>query len=368
MDPRYAALAHCLIERSLSLKGGENILIDATDVPASMVNALIASAKEKNAFAFVSLQSSQINRQLFRAASERQLRTLCEFEMARMQAMDAYISLRAVHNSAEYSDVPGTQIQLVNMALAPVTQRRVNNTRWVIVRWPTSVMAQAANMSIEAFEEFFFNVCTVDYSSMRPGMLALKNLLMRTRNIRIEGPGTNLRFSIEGLPAVACAGERNLPDGEVFTAPIRDSVEGTIHFNAPTVYRGASFDSISMVFRNGKIVDATARDARRLNEILDADPGGRYLGEFGIGLNPYITKPLGDILFDEKIAGSLHLAAGQAFPVADNGNRSGIHWDLVCIQRPGFGGGRIYFDDHLVREDGVFVGEELKCLNWEAAT
>lgn len=226
-------------------------------------------------------------------------------------------------------------------------------------------MAQLANTSTEAFEDFYFDVCNLDYSKMDRAQDPLAELMRNTDKVRIVGPGTDLSFSIKNIGAEKCSGQKNIPDGEVYTAPVRDSVNGTIAYNTPTLYNGVTFENIKFRFENGKIVEATGSDTKRLNEILDADEGARYIGEFAIGFNPYILTPMKDILFDEKIAGSLHFTPGQAYDVTDNGNRSSIHWDLVLIQRPEYGGGEIYFDDRLIRKDGIFVIPELAALNPE---
>jgi aminopeptidase len=226
-------------------------------------------------------------------------------------------------------------------------------------------LAQMAGMSTEAFEDLYFKVCTLDYSKMKPGMEALKSLMETTDQVRITGPGTDLRFSIKGIPAIMCGGQHNIPDGEVFSCPVRNSVEGHVQFNAPTVYQGTAFDSVRLGFKNGKVIDATSNNTQRLNAILNSDEGARYIGEFALGFNPYIWEPMRDILFDEKIAGSFHFTPGQAYERADNGNRSQVHWDLVCIQRSDYGGGEIYFDRKLIRKDGLFVPKELQPLNPE---
>src|SRR4030095_299185 len=220
-----------------------------------------------------------------------------------------------------------------------------------------------AGMSTEAFEDFYFKVCTLDYARMTPGMKILAALMKRPDQVQITGPGTALRFSIKGIGAQPCGGLRNIPDGEVFSCPVKDSVEGYIQYNAPTVYLGTSCDSIRLAFKKGRIVEATSSNTKRLNEILDSDAGARYIGEFAIGFNPYIANPMCDILFDEKIAGSLHFTPGQAYEIADNGNRSAVHWDMVLIQRPEWGGGEIWFDDELIRKDGMFLPKDLKPLN-----
>ena len=365
LDPRFDALAEVLIGFSTNLEKGERVLIDGFDIPDSMVIALIRSTRSRGAIPFVNLQSSVVTRELLRNAETLQYETTAEFELARMRSMDAYVALRGSHNITEFSDVDPDKMQLAMKLLRPVLDHRINHTKWVVLRWPTQSMAQMAGMSTEAFEDFFFKVCTLDYSKMRPGMEALKALMEKTDKVRLTGPGTDLHFSIKGIPAIPCGGSRNIPDGEVFSCPVRNSVEGYIQYNAPTIYQGTAFDGVRLAFSEGKIIEATANNTDRLNAILDSDDGARYVGEFAIGFNPYILEPMRDILFDEKIAGSFHFTPGQAYGKADNGNRSQVHWDLVCIQRPEYGGGEMYFDGRLVRKDGRFVIDELLALNPE---
>jgi aminopeptidase len=280
-----------------------------------------------------------------------------------MQKMDAYISLRGSENIFENSDIPSSRVQMVSKVMKPVLDHRVNKTKWVVLRWPTSSMAQQAAKSTEEFEDFYFKVCTLDYARMIPGMNALKALMDKTDKVQITGPGTDLRFSIKGVGSQTCGGRRNIPDGEVFSCPVKDSVEGVISYNAPTVYLGTSFDNIRLVFKKGRIVEATANNTKRLNEILDSDPGARYIGEFALGFNPHILEPMRDILFDEKIAGSFHFTPGQAYEGVGNGNKSQVHWDMVNIQRPEWGGGEVWFDGKLIRKDGLFVPKTLYKLN-----
>ena len=282
-----------------------------------------------------------------------------------MKQMDAYIAIRAGNNSAELSDVSEDNIKLASMLSREVTDYRVNKTKWVILRYPNNSMAQLANMSLEAFEDFYFNVCTLDYSKMSKAMDSLKALMDKTDKVRLVAQNTDLTFSIKGIPAIKCDGERNIPDGEVYTAPVRDSINGRISYNTPSEYQGFKYENISFEIENGKIVKATANNEERINNLLDTDEGARYFGEFAIGVNPFVLEPMLDILFDEKIAGSFHLTPGMAYEDANNGNKSAIHWDLVMIQRPEYGGGEIWFDDKLIRKDGMFVIDELKCLNPE---
>ncbi|MEM9227180.1 MAG: aminopeptidase [Verrucomicrobiota bacterium] len=365
MDSRYHDLAQVLTGFSCALKRGEHVLIDAYDIPQPMVVALIRAARKRRAIPHVLEHSARIIRELIRSGKPDQFERLASVELQRMQHMDAYIAIRGSHNIFESSDVPSKDMAHYLEAMKPVLDHRVSKTKWVVLRWPTPAMAQQAMLSTEAFEDFFFKVCTLDYARMKPGMAALKKLMEKTDEVHIKGPGTDLRFSIKGMSAIPCGGDRNIPDGEVFTAPIRDSVEGVISYNAPTVYQGVSFDNVRLVFEKGKIVEATSSNARELNAILDSDEGARYIGEFAIAFNPHIKQPMRDILFDEKIAGSFHFTPGQAYDIADNGNRSQVHWDLVNIQRKDWGGGEILFDGRLIREDGVFLPKSLQKLNPE---
>ncbi len=363
IDPRYEKLAEVLIGHSLKLAAGERILLDLQDTPDAMGIALIRAVTNRGGLPLIQLSHSALSREMALNSTEKQLALACEVELHRLKKTDAYVAIRGSHNISEMSDVPAEVMQLIARKMRPATTHRINKTRWVVLRWPTSAMAQQAGMSTAAFEDHFFRVCTLDYSRMRPGMNALKELMEKTDCVEITGPGTNLRFSIKGIPAIPCGGSHNIPDGEVFTAPVKDSVEGHVTFNVPTIYQGAAFDGVRLEFRAGRIVNATANNTERLNQILDSDAGARFIGEFSLGFNPHILEPMRDILFDEKIAGSFHFTPGQAYEVADNGNRSQVHWDLVCIQRKEYGGGEIRFDGKVIRKDGEFVTPSLQKLN-----
>lgn len=363
IDPRYHKLAQGLTSFSVNLKKGENVMIAGYDVPEKMINALIKAVRDRGAVPFVKIHRAEVTREFYTHATDKELKQYAAVELAEMKKMQCYIALRGSNNIFELASVPSNQMKLVMKALKPVQDYRVKKTRWVVLRWPTSAMAQQAMMSTEAFEDFYFNVCTLDYSRMVPGMKALKTEMDKADKVHIVGEGTDLQFSIKGIPSIMCGGQFNIPDGEVFTAPVKDSVEGVISYNAPTIYQGTSFDNIRLVFKQGKIVEATSSNTKRLNEILNSDKGSRYVGEFAIGFNPHIEEPMRDILFDEKIKGSFHFTPGQAYEDADNGNRSQVHWDMVCIQRPEYGGGSIYFDGKLIRKDGLFVPKSLQKLN-----
>lgn len=365
-DLRYNKLAKLLCEYSVKVKEGENVLLDMFEVPPEMVEALVEEVANLGANPFVNLSNSRINRKLALCSSDSRLQTLADLELARMKKMQAYIAIRGSNNIFESGDIPHEKVAKISSAMKATLNWRVDKTKWVVLRWPTPAMAQQAGMSTEAFEDFYFDVCTFDYSKLAAPMGVLRDLMQKTNEVRILGNGSDLTFSIKDIPAIVCAGEMNIPDGEVFTAPVKNSVNGVISYTAPTVYNGISFDGIRLEFKDGKIVNADASmNADKLRDILSSDEGASYVGEFAIGVNPLINRPMRDILFDEKIAGSFHFTPGQAYAEADNSNRSKIHWDMVCIQTPEYGGGEIYFDGVKVRENGLFVLPELLALNPE---
>ena len=367
MDPRYITLANNLVSHSVDLQPGEKTMIHAFDIPEEMTLALVRAVREKGGHPFVQLQSGRIERECVLGGEDEQFQSSLKWELERMREMDAYIALRGSSNVFETSDLPSTDVQRAMKILKPVLDWRVNQTKWCVLRWPTPSMAQQAKMSTGKFEDFYFDACCMDYGRMMKSMGGLITRMTEADQVQITGPGTDLRFSMKGIKAIGCGGTHNIPDGEVFSCPVKDSVEGHVTYNADTIYQGTSFSGIKLTFKEGKIVEATASsNEEKLNEILDSDEGARYIGEFAIGFNPMIKEPMLDILFDEKIAGSFHFTPGQAYEEANNGNKSQVHWDMVCIQRPEWGGGEIRFDGELIRKDGLFVVDDLLPLNPES--
>ena len=366
-DPRYDELSKVLTEHSTKIIPKDRVLIEAFDVPDEMVISLIRAIRERGGVPIVSIKHQPIMRELIHTGDPDTIEAAGNYESFRMKQIQAYIGLRGNPNVMEMSDVPSQAIQIFEQNwLKPVHfDIRVPKTRWVVLRWPTPSMAQQAGMSTDSFENFFFNVCNLDYSKMKNALIPLKERMDATNEVRLTGPGTDLRFSIKNIPTVGCSGDRNIPDGECFTAPVRDSVNGIIRFNTPTLYHGTMFTDVCLTFENGKIIDATGNNPEKLLEILETDKGARFVGEFAISFNPYITTPILDILFDEKITGAFHLTPGQAYKEADNGNRSAVHWDMVMIQTPEYGGGTIEFDGQVIRENGRFILPELDGLNPE---
>ncbi|WP_027399407.1 aminopeptidase [Anaerovorax odorimutans] len=366
MDSRLNKLSDVLVHYSCNVQKGEKVLISYEgECCKPLVKQIIKDVYACGGFPYVEIRDSSITREILLSSTEEQIQFMNEYQLAQMQGMAAYIAIRAGSNTAELSDVPSAKLNMYSKILRPVLDYRVNQTKWVVLRYPNNSMAQLANTSLEAFENFYFDVCTLDYKKMSDAMTPLVDLMNKTDKVHIVGPETDLTFSIKGIGAIKCDGERNIPDGEVYTAPVRESMNGKISYNTPSEEQGFTYDNIVFEVKDGKIIKATSNNDERINELLDTDENARYFGEFAIGVNPFILHPMKDTLFDEKIAGSFHLTPGAAYEDAFNGNKSAIHWDLVMIQRPEYGGGEIWFDDVLIRKDGLFVLEELKGLNPE---
>ena len=362
-DPRYTKLAKLLVEYSTAIRKDDRVLLDMIDVPDEFSIELMRVVRKMGATPLIEVRHTRITREIQRETDATHATLVRDVELFRMKKVQAYIAIRGSANISENSDVPSDRMQLYSRVIRPVQDYRVNKTRWCVLRWPTPSMAQGAGMSTESFEDLYFDVCTMDYRKMARAMIPLERRMKKADRVHLKSPGTDLTFSIKGIGAKMCKGDRNIPDGEVFSCPVKDSVNGVIQFNTPTIYSGTKFEHVRLEFKDGKVVRATANNTKRLNDILNTDAGARYIGEFSLGFNPYILDPMCDILFDEKIAGSLHFTPGQAYEECDNGNRSAVHWDMVLIQRKEWGGGEVWFDGELVRKHGMFLPKDLKPLN-----
>ena len=367
VDPRLKRLAEVLVNYSCRVKPGENVMLRVKGKQTALACCLVDAVYAAKGRPFLRMEDSAVMRSFLKGADTETVKLWAECDAFLFDKMQAFITIDAMDNATEYADIPQDRMQ--GWALhygKPVYNDIVGaKTNWVLCGYPTASAAQAASMSTEAFEDFFFHVCCLDYAKMSKAMDALVGLMAATERVRLIGPGTDLTLSIKGQPVIKCDGINNMPDGEVFTSPIRNSVNGIITYNTPSIYQGKVYENVRFEFKDGRIISASGSDSEHINKLLDTDEGARYIGEFAIGVNPCITQPMRDTLFDEKIAGSFHLTPGNAYPSADNGNRSAIHWDLVNLQTPEYGGGEMYFDDVLVRKDGRYVLSELLCLNPE---
>jgi len=363
MDPRITQLAEVLVGYSTKIKRGDVVLISAVGADTiPFVKELHRLALLRGA-AYVEYEMSfpEIDKDFYNLAKKHQLDYFPKHQLTFMKKVDVFIGLRAPENSMVYANANQAAMAAWSKKLRPILEERVNNSRWVVTRYPCHGAAQDAGMSLEEFEDFFFAACIADWREVARQQQKLAGLMKRARQVHVKASDTDLRFSIEGMNAVNCCGERNIPDGEVYTAPVKDSVEGYITYNTPSIYQGKEFNGIRLEFEKGRIVRAAApANEKELNRIFDTDRGARYVGEFAIGTNYNITKPMRNILFDEKIGGSMHFTPGMAYEDCDNGNRSAIHWDLVKILK---GDGEIYFDGKLIHKDGLFVHPRLLGLN-----
>ena len=370
-DERMITLAKNLVNYSLELKPGERVWIETRGFPVlEMAKEMITQVTKKGAIPFWYYNDDSLTRRWLLECNEAQLKSFAEFHLAMMKSVQAFVSFRGGDNAFDFGDIPDEKMkQYMTLYYKPVhMEERVKHKKWVVLRYPTNSFAQLAETSQEAFEDFYFEVCNLDYTRMSKAMDPLSDLMSHTDRVRIAGPGTELSFSIKGMPNVKCDGKLNIPDGEIFTAPVKNSINGQVTFNTPSIHDGVIYDGIWFKFKDGKIVDAKATvNHAKMTKLLDTDEGARYIGEFSFGIHPGIKKPMKDTLFDEKIFGSIHLTPGTAYDEADNGNKSAIHWDLVLIQTKEFGGGEIYFDDVLIRKDGIFIHPKLKDVLSEEA-
>jgi aminopeptidase len=364
-DPRLQKLASTLVHYSITMQPGETVMIYSTIKAKPLILELVKAIREGKGNPIVELSDDEITREISLATTDKSLDRNYRWLDRKLDDIDCIIHVRASDSDYTSADVPMDIKKKIAAKMNPLSQKRLGK-KWVLLNFPTEGNAQKAKMSYEAFFDFIVGVSNVDYSKMNAAFQPLKKLMEATDKVRLVAPNTDLSFSIKGIPAVPCAGEYNIPDGEIFTAPVRNSVNGMITYNAPSPQSGSVFSNVSLTFENGQIVKATAdQDPELLESIFNTDEGARYVGEFAIGVNPLVKKPMGDTLFDEKISGSIHFTPGRCYTEAPNGNDSAIHWDLVLIMTPEFGGGEIYFDGRLIRKDGRFVIPELLGLNPE---
>ncbi|MDR3216973.1 MAG: aminopeptidase [Clostridiaceae bacterium] len=366
-DERQAVLAKNLVNYSCEVKPGEKVWIDVSGADTAFINLLQREVFKAGGEPHVHLSDNRVKREMLMSVTDEQLKFMAERDAKLMSEMQAYIGVRGGNNSLELADVPADRMQAYMSLYSHKVHHeiRVKATKWVVLRYPTEGMSQLSGMSTDAFENHYFNVCNLDYAKMDEAMTSLVELMNRTDKVRLVAKNTDISFSIKDIPSIKCSGLRNIPDGEVYTAPVRDSINGVISYNVPSIENGIKFENVRLEFKKGKIVKATANFTKEVNEIFDTDAGARYVGEFALGVNPYITKPMGDILFDEKISGSIHFTPGACYEDAWNGNESAVHWDLVLAQTPEYGGGEIWFDGVLIRKDGKFILPSLYCLNPE---
>jgi len=362
-DPRIRRFAEILVDYSTRVKKGDVVLINAAGLEAMpLVKELYALCIERGArYVEYSFSVPEIDRSFYNSANKQQLEHFPQHKLDFYKTLTVYIGISAGNNSMVMANARQDAMVAYQKLTRPLIDQRVKHTRWVVTRYPTHAAAQEARMSLDEYEDYLFSACCIDWKAESKKQDKLKKLIDKTGNVRIAAPDTDLRFSIEGLPGIKCDGRLNMPDGEVFSAPVKNSVQGHITYNCPSIYQGKEYNGVRFEFKDGKIIKASAEAGMSdsLNKILDTDEGARYIGEFAIGVNPGIRQPMRNILFDEKIFGSIHFTPGQAYDECDNGNRSAVHWDLVRL----LGDGEIWFDDLLIQKNGRFTHKDLLELN-----
>lgn len=368
MDNRIGKLASMIVNYSLKVKKDEAVLITYQSKEAiDLVKALIEELHQVEAVVFVNSVDPVITNMLKEKTTSKRIELIRKYQKFEVDNFSSFIHITYNLNDYEGKNVSSRIMKEIGEKTYDLHNKKVNERKWILLNYPSYVDSYKAKMTTGDFYDYVMDVMTLDYSKMGSDIKPLEDLMKKTNKVRITGPGTDISFSIKKMPIVPCVGSANIPDGEIYTAPIKNSVNGVITYNTESTYHGDVYKNIKLEFEKGKIINATCEDkdkCEKLNDIFDTDEGARYIGEFSLGLNPKILNPMGDILFDEKIIGSIHFTPGAAYKDSYNGNDSSIHWDLVLIQRKEYGGGSLYFDDVLIRQDGMFVLEELKHLNY----
>ncbi len=366
MSEKLKELASLIVNYSIRVEKEERVLITTQSLETrEFVSYLIEEIYKNGGVPCLKINDPILGARLAEKNNEGRIELLKKIQENEVELFDSFINIRYATNDYENKNVSGEMSKKLSQALLPSSDVRVNQRKWVLLNYPSLLDSYKAKMTSTEFMEFALRVMTVNYKSMSELIKPLKKLMDKTDKVRIVSPGTDITFSIKGMGSIPCVGEMNIPDGELYSAPVKNSVNGTITYNTPSPYQGRVYNHVALEFKDGKIINATCDDDNeKLNEIFNTDEGARYVGEFSLGFNPEILYPMGDILYDEKILGSIHFTPGQAYKDCYNGNDSGIHWDMVLIQRKDYGGGEIYFDDVLIRKDGMFVLEELKPLNF----
>lgn len=363
---RIKKLAGIIVNHSLKVQKGEKVLIAYQGIESMpLVKEIVKEVIKVEGVVNTDYQNQDVDNYIREHLTDDLINNKVNKMKYEVENYDCFVRLCYCKSDYYDKNVDKTMKNKLMEELKPYKEIQINKRRWVLLNYPSIVDSYKAHMTPSEFYDFALDTMTVDYDKMYKDTLPLKELMEKTDKVRIVAPNTDLTFSIKGLPAIICAGEANIPDGECFTAPIKESVNGTITYNVPSPYHGEIFENVSLTFKDGKIIKAESNNNKKIEEIFNTDEGARYVGEFSLGFNPVIKEPMGDILYDEKIAGSLHFTPGCCYDECDNGNKSNIHWDMVLIQRKECGGGEVYFDDVLIRKDGLFVLPELEKLNYK---
>ncbi len=364
LDPRVAKMADVLINYSLEIKPGDKLVITGPPPAAPLIRECVRAALKAGGHPVVNATIPGVDEVLFAEASEEQLRFLPQTLVDEVEYFDARLAIRAADNTKSLSGVDPDRISLWQASRGSLGRRVMQRAaagelRWCGTLFPTEAHAQDAEMSLAEYENFVWNSCLLDQPDPAEGWRRVRaeqqhivDYLMGHDTIRIVAPGTEVSYRVGGRTWINSDGKRNFPSGEVFTGPIEDSVDGEVRFTYPAIYTGREVEDVRLRFEAGKVVDARAgRGQEFLRAMLDTDAGARYLGEVAFGLNYGIQRFTRNILFDEKIGGTMHMALGRAYPDTGGKNDSAIHWDLICDLREG----EVYADGELCYQNGKFV-------------
>jgi len=365
IDPRLAKMAEVLVDYSLELKPGDKFLIESTDLATPLIKEIYRLALLRGAHPEVQLQPEGLSKIYYSTASDEQLQYISPLREKVIREYDAFLALKADHNTKALTNVDSSKMALRQRAAAPLNQCFMERAaqgemRWCVALYPTQGLAQEAAMSLDEYADFVMEACLLNtpcpvaaWQDVHDKQQRYAEFLNGIDLIEVKAKDTDLRLSVKGRTWENCDGKMNFPDGEVFTAPIEDSVEGVIRFSFPGIYSGKEVEDIRLTFKEGKVVEATAAKGEELlHSLLETDEGARRVGEFAIGTNFGITKFTRNMLFDEKIGGTIHLALGSTYYETGGKNESGIHWDMLCDMRDG---GEIYADGKLIYRNGKML-------------
>lgn len=365
MDSKLKELSRNLVNYSLKVEENETVLISSSIECRPLVKELIKDITKVGGIPTVEIHDEEIDTMLLEYTTDERIPLIVSKKQYDVDQFDCFIHIRYTKNEYIGKNIDNEIRRKIGKATEKIDDIRINDRRWVLLNYPSPMDAYKAKMTNQEFYDYAMNVMTVDYKEMYEHIKPLKELMEKTDKVRLVAENTDITFSIKDIPVIPCCGDSNIPDGEIYTAPVKDSINGTITYNTPCPYQGNIYTGVSLTFESGKIVECHCNeDNEALKKVFDTDEGARYVGEFSLGLNPEIMKPMGDILYDEKIIGSIHFTPGRCYENADNGNTSAIHWDMVLVMRKEYGGGEIYFDDKLIRKDGLFTLPELEPLNY----
>ena len=358
-DIRIERWAHTLVHYCLGLKEGENVSIHATPLAAPLVEAVYREVLRVGAHPIPFIELENLNEMLLQEANARQLEQSYQLFSAIAPRIDARLAILSEGNTKALSNIDPAQSALRSQAYAKLRTElgRGEAFRWSLTLYPTIGYAQDAEMSLHDFEEFVFNVCFLNdenpiarWQTVSLGQQRLVDWLVGRKHVHILGANTDLRLSIEERIFINSDGKRNFPSGEFFTGPVENSAEGVIQFDVPASHAGRTIEGVRLVFHEGKVIEASARQGQDyLEKMLAMDSGARYLGEFAFGNNPGVVRATRNVLFDEKMGGTIHLALGNSYPETGGLNTSALHWDMVCDLRQQ---GEVYIDDVLFLKDG----------------